>query len=268
MFTMRNHKWLLAMAVLLVPAAALAADEPAYPEAYAERPLVLNRHMGEVGLDFTLGLNAGRAAKDMALGLGFRFAVIDNFEIGLGVDALKYSADVYDAKFGGFDVFARYAFLQYLGVELHIFAPGDRFAPRGSYIDSFGDQLVGIEVGVPFQYIIVHDMLKVHAGLAFDLGFMTEGRAGQTPQFSIGINYGIAFNPIKQVFLDLYSGALMCIRPDAGSFGDRVAIPLGLIAGGTLVGGSLDLFLKFQFDDLKGAQADARSLGVGGRFRF
>lgn len=262
---MRKVKLFLVSVMLLTSAMAFASS---YPEAYSERPLVLDKHMGEVGLDFTLGLNKDREAKDMALAVGFRYAVIDNLEIGLGVDALKYSKDVYDAKFGGFDIFARYAFIEMLGVELHIFAPGDRYKSGGSYIDSFGDQLVGLEVGVPFQYIIIHDMLKVHAGLALDLGFVKEAVAGQSPQFSVGLNYGIAFNPIKQVFLDLYSAVQMCIRPDAGDFGDRVSLPLGLKAGGTILAGALDLYLDFAFTDLKGQKADAKSLGIGGRFRF
>ena len=251
------------------------ADKPVYPEAYAGRPLVLDKGMMQAGLDFDLGLVKDRMAQDFGLRLGFAWAVIDNLEIGADIDALKYSKDVYDAKFGGFDLYARYRFLEMLAAELRVYAPGDRLNPRGGFIDSFGDQLLGVQVAVPFQYIILPDMLKVHAGLAFDLGFVKDTyptSSGGMPQAFLGLNYGLSYNPIRQLYLDLSSAVQARLSPSAGQgFGDRVGIPLALTVGGTLFRASTDLFLRFQLDDLKpaaGGAFDSKSIALGARFRF
>jgi hypothetical protein len=288
---MRQLQLLVSMTALLATAAAFAQVDgkptdvhlqvqgdttPApYPEAYAGRPLVLDQGMMQAGLDFDLGLIAGRMAQDIGLRASFGWGVIRNLEIGADIDALKYGKDLYGAKFGGFDLYARYRFLDQLAAEFRVFAPGDGVGPRGSYIDSFGDQLLGVEVSVPFQYVILTDMLKVHATLAFDLGFVKDTYPtsnGGMPQLHLGLRYGLSYNPIRQLFIDLSSGVQARLTPSGGaSFGDRVGIPLGLTVGTTLFKASTDIFLRFQFDDLKpaaGGAVDSKSIALGGRFRF
>ncbi|MBP7127513.1 hypothetical protein KBD49_14220 [Myxococcota bacterium] len=260
------------LSALVLPVVASAQDiDPSggYPEAYAARPLVLDAGMVQTGLDFGLGLNKGRMAKDMTLGVGAQWGVVRNFELGLVIDAMKYSSGLSGTKFGGFDLGARYRFIDMLAAELHLYAPGDR-----TFIDSFGKQRVGMLLGVPFQWIAVRDMLKVHAALNFDLGFVADDyptSGGAMPQFTLGLQYGLSYNPIRQLFLDLTFGTDFGLRPSAGSFGDRVAIPVALTVGGTLVRGRLDLYASFALDNLKpavGNAFDGKTVGIGGRMRF
>jgi hypothetical protein len=261
---MKKVSVLAAVAVLMFATQAMAAE--AYPEAKAQRPLTLDASMGEAGLDFGLGLNKDRAAKDMTLGLKFGYGIMDKLEIGVVVDAMNYGQDAHDAKFGGFSIYGRYAFLDMLAAELKIYAPG-----FGDYIDEFGDQLVGVELGVPFQYIIIENLLRINAGLALDMGFASEDIAFQSPQMSVLLKYGVTVNATNWLFFDLMFGTNMLLRPDAGSFGDRTAIPVELTAGGTLLNGKMDIFLTFALADLKpaaGEAFDTKSLGLGARFRF
>ena len=262
---MKKLSVLATVAVLLFATSAMAAE--GYPEAKAQRPLTLNASMGEAGLDIGIGLNKDRAAKDLTLGLSFGYGIMDKLELGAVVDALSYGKDAQGTKFGGFSIYARYAFLEMLAAELKVYAPGDK---RG-YIDGFGDQLVGVELGVPFQYIIIENMLRINAGVALDVGFASEDVAGKSPQMSVLLKYGVTFNATNWLFFDLMFGTNMLLRPDTGSFGDRTAIPVELTAGGTLLDGNMDLFLTFSLTDLKpagGEAFDSKWLGLGARFRF
>jgi hypothetical protein len=261
---MKKVSVLAAVAVLMFATSAAAAD--GYPEAKAQRPLTLHPSMGEAGLDIGIGLNKDRAAKDLTLGLSFGYGIMNNFEIGANVEALNYGKDLQGAKFGGFSIYGRYAFLDMLAAELKIYAPG-----MGTYIDEFGDQLVGVEVGLPFQYIIIENLLRINAGLALNAGFASEDIAGKMPQLSVLLKYGVTVNATNWLFFDLMFGTNMLLRPDAGSFGDRTAIPVELTAGGTLLNGKMDIFLTFALADLKpaaGEAFDTKSLGLGARFRF
>ena len=252
---------------LLFANAAIAAE--GYPAAKSARPLTLGTGMFEAGLDFDLGLVKDRAFDDMILGLGLSYGVMDKLEIGLWVDALSYGKDVQDAKFGGFDLYARYAFLDMLAVQLDVYAPGDH-----TYIDEFGDQLVGVQLGLPFQYILLDGALKLHAGAFFDMGFVSDSyptSGGESTQMRVVLDYGVTFNALEQLYFDLSFGTRMTLQPSAGSFGDRTAIPVALTAGGTILDGALDLFLTFRLDDLKPAAGDAfdnKWLTLGARFRF
>ena len=267
---MKKLSLLAIVAVLLFATSAMAAEN--YPEAKAQRPLTLNASMGEAGLDIGIGLNKDRAAKDLTLGLSFGYGIMDKLELGAVVDALSYGKDAQGTKFGGFSIYARYAFLEMLAAELKVYAPGDKLTMgRYSYIDGFGDQLVGVEVGLPFQYIIIEKMLRINAGVALNMGFASEDIAGKSPQMAIMLKYGVTFNATNWLFFDLMFGTDMLLRPDTGSFGDRTAIPVELTAGGTLLDGNMDLFLTFSLTDLKpvkGEAFDSKWLGLGARFRF
>ncbi|HOU54722.1 MAG TPA: hypothetical protein PLQ97_12400 [Myxococcota bacterium] len=257
------------LCVMVLPVVAAAQDTEGYPEAYAARPLVLDAGMVQTGLDLGLGLIKGRMAKDITLGVGAQWGVVRNFELGLGIEAMNYSSGLAGAKFGGFDIAARYRFIDMLAAELHLFAPGDR-----TFVDSFSKQRVGLMLGIPFQWIAVRDMLKVHAALNFLVGFVADDyptSGGDFPQMTLGLQYGLTYNPIRQLFLDLSFGTDFGLRPSAGSFGDRVAIPAALTLGGTLVRGTLDLYASFVLANLKppvGNAFDNKAVGIGARMRF
>lgn len=260
------------MVVLLVAMVGMVSSASAaegYPVAKAQRPLVLNAGMFEAGLDLTAGLNKDRAFKDFGVAAGLAYGLLDDLELGLLIEALDYSQDVYDAKFGGASIYARYRFIEMLGVELEVYVPGDR-----TYIDSFGDQLLGLALSLPFEYIAIQNMLKLHASLGLDVGFVSDTYAtsgGDSPQMALQLSYGVTYNPLEQLFIDLTFGTRMTFIPDAGSLGDRTAIPVALTVGGTVLSGDLDVFASFMLADLKpavGEAFDMRSLGVGARFRF
>lgn len=257
-----------ALVFVLVLGGSAAAADP-YPLAVADRPLAFNERMLEAGLDYGIGLNKSRAFDDMLVSLTFGWGIIDQLELGVAIDALSYGKDAQGAKFGGVDLYARYAFIDMLAAELRLYTPGDR-----TFLDDFGDQRLGVQLGLPFQWIAVAQMLKLHAELALDIGFVADGyptSGGQTPQLALLLNYGVTFNAIPQLFMDLSFGTRMGLRPDAGSFGDRTAIPAAFTVGGTLVNGKLDIFANFALADLKpatGGAFDRKMVGIGGRFRF
>jgi len=263
---------LAVLAVLAVPMLAAAEDleiPVGYPEAYAARPLVLDKGMVQAGLDVGVGLDKGRVAKDIALAVGAQWGVVRNFELGLVIDAIRYSSGLNGTKFGGFDLVGRYRFIEMLAAELHLYAPGDR-----TFIDSFGKQRVGAMLAVPFQWVAVRDMLKIHAALGYDVGFVADTyptSGGEFPQMTLGLQYGVSYNPIRQLFLDLTFGTDLKLKPSAGAFADRIAIPAALTVGGTLVHGRLDIFASFALVDLKPATGnafDGKTVGIGGRMRF
>ncbi len=256
------------MCLLALPA--LARDRGAnYPAAVAQRPLVLDAGMLQAGLGVDVGLNKGRTAKDLGVTLDFGWAVIDDLEIGLDMVAMRYAKDAFDTKFGGVDLYGRYRFLDMLAAELRVYTPGDR-----TYLDSFGDQMLGVMAGLPFQWIAVQNILKVHAGLFADVGFVKDTyptSGGQSPQFALALDYGVTVNPIRALFVDLSFGTRLGFRPDAGSFGDRVRVPAELAIGGTLLRNRLDLFAGFSITDLNpaaGGTFDGKAASIGGRFRF
>lgn len=240
-----------------------------YPQAVAQRPLVLDDGMFEAGLGVGLGLNKGRVAKDIATVLEFGWAPIDNLEIGLDMVPVRYAKDAFHTKFGGVDLYGRYRFLHMLAAELRLYMPGDR-----TFMDSFGDQMLGVMAGVPFQWIAVENILKVHAGLFADIAFVKDTyvtSGGKSPQFALALDYGVTVNPIRALFIDLSFGTRLGFRPDAGSFGDRVRVPVALTVGGTLLRNRLDLFASFAITDLNpvvGGLFDGKAVNLGGRFRF
>lgn len=260
--------WILAM--FLVPAGSAHGRPGAdYPTAVAERPLVLDDGMLQSGLAVVGGLNKGRMVKDLDVLLDFAWAPVRNLEIGMDLTAMRYAKDSFGTKFGSVDLYGRYRFMDMLAAELRVYFPGDR-----TYLDSFGNQLMGVSLGVPFQWIAVRDMLKIHAGLAFDMAFVKDTyptSGGQSPQFGLMLDYGVTYNPIRALFMDLSFGTRMGFRPDAGSFGDRVRIPAAFTLGGTIIRNRLDLYAHFTIEDLKpvaGSAFDRKSVGIGGRVRF
>jgi len=264
-------KWATVIVVVVsVFIASLAHAEDKYLFALADRPLTLNDGMMRVKFDYGLGLNDGRMAKDMWLNLGYAYGLTDNWELGTCIEAMDYSNGRSSALgFGGISIYGRYQFMEYLGLDLSVYFPGDR-----TYIDSFGDQLLGLNVALPAQYIIIKETLKLHGGLALDASFVKDSyptSGGKSMQFDLLLDYGLTWNIIPEIFLDLSSGANFGMYPANGSFGDRVEIPLQLSAGGTLINGDLDLALAFRLDNLNppaGGAIDSKSVWLNAAFRF
>jgi len=241
-------------------------DASSYPVPMANRPLTLDKGMGEVGLDVMLGLNSGRAAKDIGLGLSFGYGLTDTFELGVDVLALNYGKDAQGLKFGGAAVYMTWDFLGFLGLYADIHFPGYTVGGN-TYVDSFGDQLVGVTVGLPATYTIINDTLKIHGGLLIDVGFAKEAYATQSLQMALDVELGVTLSLIERLFIDLTFDAIMAFRPDAGSFGDRTAIPLELTVGYTVID-PMDIYLGFALSDLNGDGIDSRMLTLGANFRF
>jgi len=264
---MRTIRILLACSLLWLAASPLAAES--YPVALAQRPLVLNAGMFQAGADVDVGLNKDRALKDMGVGLSFGYGLTDDLELGLDLGALSYGKDAQGAKLGGASLYGRYRFVEMLAAQLDVYFPGDH-----GYLDSFGDQLVGVTLGLPFQYIAVQNMLKIHAGLGFDVGFVKDTYAtsgGESPQMKLLLAYGLTYNPMDALFLDLSMRTTMGLKPSAGSMGDRTAMPLAFTVGGTLLEGALDLYLALRVANLKpavGGAFDTKSVGIGALYRF
>ena len=259
--------WLLLTCSLLLLASPIAAEP--YPATMAQRPLVLNQGMFQAGADVDLGMNKDRALKDLGVGLSIAYGVTKDLELGLDVGALSYGKDAQGAKLGGATIYGRYRFIEMLAAQLDIYFPGDH-----GYLDSFGDQLIGVTLGLPFQYIAVENMLKIHAMLGFDAAFVKDTYAtsgGESPQMNVLVGYGVTYNPMQALFLDLSSGTILGLKPSAGSMGDRAAMPLAFTVGGTLLDGSMDVYVALRVANLKppaGGAFDTKSIGVGALYRF
>lgn len=252
---------LLVALTLLVSSLAFAEETEGYPVAMANRPLTLDKGIGEVGLQLGLGLDSGRAAKDMLLGVDFGYGLSDSFELGLNILALNYAGGTgyHGADFGGAAIYMTWDFLGFLGLYADVHFPG-----IGGYLDTFKDQLVGINVGLPAQYTIIKDMLKIHGGVFLDVGFAKEAIAGKTPQLAMEIDLGVTLSLIQRLYIDLSFAADMALRPEAVS---NLAMPLALTVGYTVID-PMDIYLAFAFNDLNNNGADRRMLVLGAAFRF
>lgn len=264
---MRHTIVFAALTVFLAATTAFAAEP--YPTAAADRPLVLNSGMSQASFDYGVGLNKDRAFDDMNANLGFSYGLTDDLELGLDLGLLSYSKDVYDAKLGGANLYGRYKIVDALAAELNVYMPGDR-----TYLDSFGDQLMGVLVNIPVQAIVIENMLKLRAAAGFDVGFVSDSYAtsgGESPQMAIALEYGATYNPLAQLFFDLSFGTRMALAPSDGSLGDRTSIPATLRIGGTMMKSALDLYASVALADLKPAAGevfDTKSAGLGVLFRF
>jgi hypothetical protein len=251
---------------LFVPAAASAQEAPAANglTPVVDRGIVLPKGTGEVGLDLTVGLSKGVEAKRFFVesqnpaesysGLSFKYGLIENLELGLATQ-LGYQDP--DFKWGGARIYGKYGFLPFLGAELGIRIPGEKF----------GDNRVAIDVGIPFKYAVLPGMLAIHARPNLVVGFADKNSfagGGKAVQLSIVSSLGVTFNATEALYFDLSAGFNKALSPSAD-----LQVPLGIMAGYTVIK-QLDLYLTFQFLDLalSGAAIDTRSIGLGGRFRF
>lgn len=251
---MKKFQMFLGALALVVSTSAFAQTVP-----MADRGVTLNKGQGEVGLDFTIGLDKSLVGKNMGIysgfvsdhysGLSFGYGVIDNLEVGLAIDAMKKTPAGTD--FGGATIYGKYAFIpNMLGAELGIVLPGK----------NFGDNRLGLDIGVPFQYIAIPGMLKVYVRPDFIIDF---SKFHDDFGFTLEADLGAVFNVTPELWLQLGVGVAKLLKPDFGG----VAVPLGLQVGYTVIP-QLDLALSFNFADLKGSKADARNLAIHAAYRF
>lgn len=261
-----SRKFTLILSALFVLVAATAFAQDPAPAAngltpVVDRGIVLPKGSGEVGLDINIGLSKGVVGKRIFVesanpheryeGLSFKYGLIDNLELGLATQ-LGYQDP--DFKWAGAYIYGKYAFLPFLGAELGIRIPGEKF----------GDNRVGLTIGIPFQYTVLPGMLQVHLrpDLLVDFKKKETLGGGEAVQLALFADLGVTFNATEALFFDVTAAFGKNLLPSA-----TYTIPLGITAGYTVIP-QLDLALTFAFDDLKGAKADARALTIGGRFRF
>jgi hypothetical protein len=263
-----------------------------------DRALVLAPGKMAAGFDFTIGLNKDRAMKDMFMksanladhydGLTFSYGVMENLEAGIGINALSYAKDrknvAGDDKamaFGGFALYGKYAIMPMLAAELQVFAPGWSSQSKtldnpfnNPYVDKFGDQLVGVDIGIPFQYVAMPGMLLIHARPDFNISFAKKEAAGEATPMWITFDAGATFNATPELFFDLSLGLVYIMKPDLKETALKMDLPLSITAGYTVMP-ALDVYLAFQINDLladkdkeEGELFDTKSIGLGCDYRF
>ncbi|MBM4386657.1 MAG: hypothetical protein FJ088_02900, partial [Deltaproteobacteria bacterium] len=145
-----------------------------------DRGLTLGEGKGEVGIDFMVGLDKGAAAKrfstqssnvsDRYDGVSFAYGLMNELDLGLALYALNY-IDGPGAKFGGGYLYGKYAFAEFVGVELGVRFPGEKF----------GDNRATIVLGVPFKYVLSPGQFALHARPDLWVGLAK----GDTPQLDV-----------------------------------------------------------------------------------
>lgn len=266
---MRKHSLTMMMVLALVLVSSVAwgqSNKEDYPAIYSDRPLTVANDMYLAGMDFGLGLNKGRVAKDINLGVNFTYGILKNLEIGADITAMNYASGASGAKFGGAAIFARYELLTPLSFYFDIHFPGGGLP----YVDDFGNQLLGVKLGAESKYNLILSHLFIYGGLYLDVGFAKEAVAGQSPQLGLVVDFGVGANAMKELWFDLNMNAVLTFRPDAGSLGDRTDIPLALKVGSTPID-PLDIYLAFVLPDLNpaaGGAIDNRGVLLGAKYRF
>jgi hypothetical protein len=272
-----------------------------------DRALVLAPGKMAAGFDFTIGLNKDPAIKDMFMksanladhydGLTFSYGVMENLEAGIGINALSYAKDRKNVEgddkamaFGGFALYGKYAIMPMLAAELQVFAPGWSSQSKtldnpfnNPYVDKFGDQLVGVDIGIPFQYVAMPGMLLIHARPDFNISFAKKEEAGEATPMWITFDAGATFNATPELFFDLSLGLVYimksdlketALKMDLPETALKMDLPLSITAGYTVMP-ALDVYLAFQINDLladkdkeEGELFDTKSIGLGCDYRF
>lgn len=246
--------------ILVLTLAAGAAANPAVP--MAGRGITVGQAQGEIGFDFALGLSKGLVAKEIWLGtqylhdrhngLSFRYGILDNLQLGAALSAMYWNnatgTEFGDGAYAAGEIYATWAFLDFLGVELGILIPGKNLS----------NNRVGVRLSIPFQYPLVENMLSVFVREDIVFKFINGG-----PCIDTFTDLGLTYNPINPLFIEFYAAFWHGISKSAV---DK-AIPLGIKIGGTPVP-ALDLALAFSFGDLRTQKADVRSVTLAAAYRF
>lgn len=211
-----------------------------YPSRIADRPLVLDPMMLEVGLDVSF-LEIGIDGADMLIGsnIGVGFGIMDNLEVRADIAPLTLSPDF---DYGNPGLGATYRILDgdfELGAGVSAVIPVQDGANFGMSID------------VP---VILHmDALRIDTGLTFNLDFGDEMVTG------MGVPVQVMYNVTDDIATGLVTGFAVATFD---AFGDSWAVPLGVAAAYTLAGDSAptgDVLVSFGFPAFLSAAGD----GVG-----
>ena len=238
---------------------------------YVDRGLTIRSNKVHVGLDLTVGLHEGFAGEQvlidtayfadryggLSLGYGFGAADIRNSisgaqfegaEICLCLQAL-YWDESSGTDFGGLYLYGKIAFVEYLGLEMG-------FKLFGYDVST---NRVRLNLGIPFEYVIIEGQLKIFARPDFYFWFLKD-------DFTIYmvIDGGLAFNVIPHVFFEIFSGVNVGLL---NPIGFNTSVPFGIRIGSTPLHW-FDVSLAWTFWDLYGAKADLRSLTLSTEFRF
>jgi len=187
-------------------------------------------------------------------GISFGYGVIDNLQLGFSAPVYAYTKG--GQANAGFNIFGTYQFIDFLAGELQIQLPSFR---------NFGDYRAQFVIGFPFKYAISKGFFALHARPDFIIWLPKKDTIGMGKSlwFSIFFDVGATFNFTKEFFADLSFGIGKVLTPS----GFDPTIPLSITLGYTVIP-QLDLGLFFGFNDLKGAKADARYMGLQAAYRF
>lgn len=266
-----------------------------------DRPITLKKGHAEFGLDLVVDLTRGSAGDHVALASGYisdrydgvsiSYGVSDRFEIGASLEMLWWERGEGLTILGGVYVFAKWAFIDNLGIEIGLQLPS-----RTPHMDRLVVHRGSVLFSAPFRYPVIPGILAIHARPDIWLGFAKTGYRGveSSPQVTIFMDAGLTVNITPELFLDvsagvgkpvqgysdgtveqngeiivmegLKTGALFSAQ-GLRSRGTDLFVPVSVWLGYTVIP-SLDLGVAFTFQDLNGFGIDARNLTITSAFRF
>ena len=289
--------------LLVAASVAMAAPARAQSVPVVDRPLVTPEATGEVGLQFSLGLDQGSAGKrvgfrnewagDRYSGISFKYGAMKSLEVGAAVqlgwrDASQPAStpNVTDFlvtgdgfKFHGAYVWVKYEFAPFIAGEFGLRVPGEQF----------NSNRVLLEIGLPFRWIFSPGLFAAHVRPDLILGFAKQDKnmAGDQPvQASLLVDYGVTLN-LMDFFLDISSAvqwrmnatpnwstyicstaACTAGKPDTVS-GVKVVVPMVFKVGYTILP-VWDLWVNFVLDDMHSPDGGAahRGMTLGSDIRF
>ncbi|NOZ00355.1 MAG: hypothetical protein GXP54_00500 [Deltaproteobacteria bacterium] len=255
-----------------------------------DRPITLKKGHAEFGMDLVVGLDKGAAGDHVALASGYlsdrydgvsiSYGVSDRFEIGAALEMLWWDRGHGLDILGSVYVFAKWAFLENLGVEVGLQLPS-KAGEMGRLVVHRGSILLS----APFKYPIVPGVMAIHARPDVWVGFAKTGYYGvdSSPQITVFADLGLTFNITPELFLDVSVGVGKPVQgyTNAGGLKDGVLflaqglksrgtdmfLPASVWLGYTVIP-SLDIGLSFTFQDLNGHGIDNRNLTITSAFRF
>lgn len=246
----------------------------ARPLVASDRFVTLQQGEVEVGLDAALGLSAGRVGEQAAVatgylhdrhgGLSVAVGVTDEVEVGAAVSAVKWDRSL-GREFGGVEIYGTWGFLPILGVEAGVLVSGF------SRVGNEPSLHPALRFGIPFRFTLIENVLAVFSRTDFLVGLRRDRTGAEW--FT---DLGCTVNVTPWLYAEAYAGLSRALAGGGASaplFGgagpdrDRLAIPVGLGAGVTLLR-RFDVFVSFNFEDLGNRKADVRNLVLSLAARF
>lgn len=263
-----------------------------------DRPLVLTEGVGEIALDFTVGLNADSPGKTIGMGtvlfgdrhsgVSVAYGFAKGIEAGLSIPYfnVEYTTDrvteyniamkgwplLRDTStanhFGPAEVWGRFRLTDFIAAEVSVLIPIERIRYNR----------VGARIGLPIKYVIKPKLLAFHIQPEVTLGFgQSDVSMNTTIQANFFIDTGLTVNPIKELALDLSLGYGRMLAPSPSELDtDLTALGTGYLPVSLALMYSpipaIDLTMGFSLDNLTPGTghgpADSRSLTVGFGYKF